>query len=160
MTRHGEPLAFLARIVAAPATAECIEWPYATNSKGYGHLVVDGRDVLAGRQALVMFTGENPPDLVARHGPCHTRACVNPRHLSWGTEIDNAQDKVRDGTNLDGAAHHQARLTEADVREIRQRYADGALQRELAAEYGVSRGHIGGIVTGRFWRRVPDRPEE
>jgi hypothetical protein len=151
VTRHGDPLAFLVRLAAMPERSECVEWPYAINARGYGHLWVGGRDVLAGRQALVLLTGEDSPDLVARHGPCHNRPCVNPYHLSWGTEADNARDKIRDGTHNAGTAHHQARLTQADVLEIRRRYVEGALQRELATEYGVTRGHISGIVRGRFW---------
>lgn len=154
MTTHGEPLAFLTRLAGMPESPECVEWPYATNTKGYGHLWVGGRDVLASRQALVLLTCCDPPKLVARHGPCHNRTCVNPYHLSWGTESDNARDKIRDGTHNGGSAHHRARLTEADVREIRRRYAAGALQRDLAAEYGISRGHVSGIVRGRFWQHA------
>jgi len=41
------------------------------------------------------------------------------------------------------------RLTDAEVEEIRQRYAlGGATHRSLAAEYGVSHGTIGRYLNG------------
>lgn len=45
-----------------------------------------------------------------------------------------------------------AKLTRDDVLTIRQRYADGATQRELCHAYGVSIVSIGRIVRGETWR--------
>jgi hypothetical protein len=49
-----------------------------------------------------------------------------------------------------------AKLTNAQVQEIRARYAVDAAQRPkqsvLARQYGVSRATINGIVRGRRWR--------
>jgi hypothetical protein len=48
-----------------------------------------------------------------------------------------------------GAGNGWAKLTDADVLAIRA--AKGCLQRELAEQYGVSRGHISFIRTGKKW---------
>ena len=44
-----------------------------------------------------------------------------------------------------------ARLSEDNVRTMRQRYAEGATQRELCQVYGVSITTVGRIVRGETW---------
>ena len=44
-----------------------------------------------------------------------------------------------------------ARLSEDNVRTMRQRYAAGATQRELCQVYGVSITTVGRIVRGETW---------
>jgi DNA-binding XRE family transcriptional regulator len=56
--------------------------------------------------------------------------------------------RARDGR---GEAHGMARLTEADVTEIRRRHAAGETQRTIALDYGVARQHISRIVSGKRW---------
>jgi DNA-binding transcriptional MerR regulator len=53
-----------------------------------------------------------------------------------------------------GAAHHLAKLTDAQVVEIRERYAAGALQSALAREYEVGPMNIAAIVNGRSWKHI------
>lgn len=53
-----------------------------------------------------------------------------------------------------GSRNGHAKLTEADVREIRRRARDGELHRIIAADYGVSRSRITTIANGRDWRHV------
>ena len=51
-----------------------------------------------------------------------------------------------------GEDNGAATLTTASVADIRARYAaGGVLQKELAAEYGVSAHHISDIIKGRRW---------
>lgn len=55
-----------------------------------------------------------------------------------------------------GAAHHEAKVTEADVRAIRLRYALGQVtMRELAEEYGMGVSGIQRIIRRVSWRHVP-----
>lgn len=52
-----------------------------------------------------------------------------------------------------GADHANAKLTMAQVAEIRERYAASRISQEvLAAEYGVSQGVISGIVRGKSYK--------
>ncbi len=76
-------------------------------------------------------------------------------NLAYGTRAENAQDAVRHGTTAAGSRNGQAKLAEAQVREIRHRYAAGNVtQYELAAEYGVSQPRISNALNGRNWRHV------
>lgn len=58
---------------------------------------------------------------------------------------------VRSSRLLRGVDHPQAKLTEALAREIALAYIDGASQRQLAAQYGVSRGAVSDLLRGRTW---------
>lgn len=53
-----------------------------------------------------------------------------------------------------GAGHSQARLTEAQVLEIRARVASGERQRALAAEYGMSTTMLSLIVNRKAWTHI------
>ncbi len=50
--------------------------------------------------------------------------------------------------------HHSAKLTTAQVKEIRRRYANGEIQMDLADEYGVTQAAISNIVRAKSWPRV------
>lgn len=59
-----------------------------------------------------------------------------------------------------GENHNLAKLTETSVREIRRRYAQGGvLQRELAAEYGVSDVAVSYALRGKTWANVTPEAE-
>ena len=95
------------------------------------------------------------------HG-CDNPACcnaVNPLHIHEGTATQNAREmhwRGRQGIHFGpGELNGAARLTAAQVTEIRQRYAAGGIrQRDLAAEFGVSQANVSGIVRGVRWRTV------
>ena len=53
-----------------------------------------------------------------------------------------------------GESNERARLTPAQVAEIRAKYAAGGrTQADVAAEYGVSGVHVSAIVRGKRWRK-------
>lgn len=74
-------------------------------------------------------------------------------NLAWGTRLDNARDKARNGRQIRGEQLKTAKLTEADVREIRRRWP-AETTRALGAEYGVSHTAIRRAVNGMKWRHV------
>jgi DNA-binding XRE family transcriptional regulator len=57
------------------------------------------------------------------------------------------------GTRLVGSRANPARLTEVQVIEIRQRLSAGESQTRLAREFGVTKGAVSHINTGRNWFR-------
>jgi O-acetyl-ADP-ribose deacetylase (regulator of RNase III) len=81
--------------------------------------------------------------------------CVNPDHLRWGTRLENAADKVAHGTMARGERVGSAKLTAAQVEEIRERYAAGGIAQEaLGREFGVVHATISRIVSGRSWEHA------
>ena len=72
-------------------------------------------------------------------------------------EKENEADKIPDGTVTRGTFNGSAKLDDADVLEIRRRYAAGGTsQRKLAAEYGVSHRQINKIILRRRWADLND----
>ena len=56
--------------------------------------------------------------------------------------------------SIEGSRNVMAKLTEEQVREIKGQLAAGIRQQALADMYGVSRGKISHINTGRAWKHV------
>lgn len=57
-----------------------------------------------------------------------------------------------------GSAHHNARLTDDQVRQIRDEIQEGARTADVAAKFGVSVSTISGIRSGCGWRHVKSSP--
>lgn len=100
------------------------------------------------------FLGPCPPGQGVRHGPAGV-ADNSVANLCYGTSLENAADTIRDGTRLLGSERYNAKLTEADVIEIRCRHASGdGSYVSLGREYGVDWSLIRGIVKRRRWGHV------
>lgn len=94
----------------------------------------DGRQHAAHRLAFELTYGWILERGVVCH-KCDNPPCCNPRHLWLGTVGDNNRDRHEKGRTFRGTAHHSARLTDEQVREIRE--TPGRLV-TLALKYDVS----------------------
>lgn len=101
------------------------------------------------RIVLEVFVGPCPSGMECRHLD-NIKANCRLGNLEWATPVRNRRD-IRDADDYQrGEDHSQAKLTDAQVDEIRERYSAGnVLQRELAAEYGMSLPQISNIVRHR-----------
>ncbi len=128
-----------------------------TGKNGYPCVTVQGRrrneNVCVHTLVLEAFVGARPPGQESRHydGNRGNPALSN---LSWGTTSQNTQDKRRHGTYHEGEKHGNAKLTETDVREIRDQVAAGMSQRELTQHYGIHVSNISHIVRRVTWAHV------
>ena len=138
---NGEPLAYFEAHIGDKRNVECWLWPYTRITGGYGTLTLDGKAAHVHVLACARVNGPRPDGMEACHscGKGHL-GCWNPWHLRWDTRAANAREGL--GT----------RLTMADANEIRDRYAFGGItQKNLGAEYGISRRQVGRIVDGQRW---------
>lgn len=137
-------------------SGECWEWTRAIhNPTGYGWVRWKGRSIHAHRASWDAAYGEVPAGMHVLHR-CDNRLCIRPDHLFLGTNLDNVNDMMSKGRQAAKERHPAARLTMAQVEEIRRRYtfrhpSDGGTA--LAAEFGVSKSHVSGIIHNRFWSR-------
>ena len=105
----------------------------------------------AHRLMFRLFYGSFDEKMCVLH-KCDNTKCVNPKHLFLGDRAENMRDKIRKGRQLRGEQFSFAKLTEEDVRFIRQ---DTILsQRELAEVYGVDQSEISNIKRGKAWKHV------
>jgi len=135
---------------------ECWEWQ-ASKRNGYGAFDWSGGKVIdAHRVAYLLAKGPIPLGMFVTHS-CDNKSCVNPAHLRTGTNADNLREAVeRHGLNS-GKNSPNTKLTEADVRTMRLVWSQGKTSlRELAVRFGMSKGGVHGIVTGKRWSLFDD----
>jgi hypothetical protein len=76
-------------------------------------------------------------------------------NLEWATRKENVQHCYSSGLkNQTGENNHSAKLTEEDVRKIREYHSKGILQKDLAEMYEVSKQGICNIVNRKVWKHV------
>ncbi|MGA1809529.1 MULTISPECIES: hypothetical protein [Sphingobium] len=148
-TPKGEPLAFLENTVISYHGKDCLIWPYVKRS-GYGIVTYKGEKRLVTR---VVCEAEHGPPPTPVHEASHLcgkghLGCCNPKHLAWKTPKENNADKLTHGTHHRGEQSPRAKLTVAQVLEIR---SSTKPHPELGKAYGVSRQLITDIKAGRRW---------
>ncbi|HEU0067825.1 MAG TPA: HNH endonuclease [Nitrospiraceae bacterium] len=134
----------------------CIDWTgclkngYAWGSRG-------GKPRTIHRWTYEQEHGPIPEGMVVMH-LCDRPSCINPEHLTLGTQSDNMRMSYEHGrstargcSNKPGESNPNATLTEAQVRAIR---ASSATRAELALEHGVSKATIGSVLRGDRWKAV------
>lgn len=84
---------------------DCWLWQGGTNNKGYGSARIRGQPELAHRVAYRLVNGPIGEGNVLLHA-CDTPLCVNPSHLSEGTNVDNMQDMVQKGRHAEQQVTH------------------------------------------------------
>ena len=130
----------------------CLESGMCKNSSGYAGFGYKGKMVAAHRWVFKHVHKHNPH--VVRH-ICDNPACISEYHLLGGAKLDNSRDAVKRGRTARGERSNTAKLTEFQVRRIREEYAKGGVsQRELGRRYGVDHTTIGHIVRGNKWKHV------
>lgn len=137
---------------------ECWEWIGHRDEKGYGCLRVGGRRGRihkAHRISAAIHLGldlANSSTLVCHK--CDNPSCVNPAHLFLGTWADNTRDAAQKGRMAHGSRHHNSKLTEADVLDIRAALASGASQSAVGRRFGVTQCTVSAIARKVWWKHV------
>ena len=157
-------LDWLHRFVDRSDPRGCWNWTGGKGEFGHGRANVgSGRAnaemMPAHHLSYQLHVGPVPAGKIVMHS-CDNPGCVNPAHLSVGTQLDNVRDMHTKGrwvmprTAGPGEGNGNARLSAKDVRDILAAKRAGVSGNELANRYGVSRSHIYAICGGHKWRHV------
>ena len=158
-TPNGAPRSFYETVVLCHLGNDCLLWSFNRNDGGYGMLYDSATHSHTYIHRMVCEKVNGPPP-TPTHQAAHScgngkRGCVTQAHLSWKTCKENAADKVRHGTQARGTGHYAAKLSDADVREIR-RLAGYISQSEIGAMFGVKQTTVGGIIRRKSWGHIHD----
>jgi hypothetical protein len=120
---------------------------------GYGIFYHNKKQARAHRIAFLLHNGYLPEAV------CHTcdnRKCCNPKHLFAGSKGDNNRDRHAKGRSAGspGEAHHNHKLTESDVVEIRRMLMSGMKNRDIAASFNVTEFTISDVKRRKSWKHV------
>lgn len=104
------------------------------------------------------FHGARPEGYLVAHGD-GSKDNNTAGNLRWATPLENSADMRLHGTVPFGEANYNAKLTEAQVLEIRQR-ACAEQPIDIARDYGVTPENVIAIRDGRTWRHLPHDVDE
>lgn len=123
----------------------CWLWIGSININGYSQIMLPhGKPDRAHRVSYRLFKGDIPAGLDVRH-TCDVRHCVNPDHLLVGTRKQNMQDALDRGRTAREFKLPHCKLSKAEADKI---MLDGRLQKDIAAEYGITQSHVCRIKNG------------
>jgi hypothetical protein len=157
----------------------CWLWQGRVNNMGYGLITLGHHTTrLVHRIAYELTYGPIMPGVHCLHR-CDTPQCCRPDHLWLGSQTDNMRDMVDKGRagptrhpermasgERNGAYTHpekvlrgeqsgMSKLTEAQVREIRQMHASKQLTRkQMGALFGVGKSTIDKVLARQVWKHV------
>jgi hypothetical protein len=141
---------------------DCWLWRDGTNSSGHPSARFGCKAWLVARFVYLELLGKTLFAGNVVSARCRQRRCVSPlcmvqrsrSQCTARTYVDGTRDVTREHFTRRAAALRQglAKLTLSQAREIRARRADGERALDLAREFGVCRGAVDNVVSGRSWR--------
>jgi DNA-binding CsgD family transcriptional regulator len=130
----------------------CWIWHGKIDHLGYGRIT--GRGILVHRQSYENAFADFNERLDVLH-KCDVRPCMNPEHLYQGTHQDNMRDMRERQRSPRGERHSRAKLTDAQIEELRRLYEGGGFTtRSIAALFSISKSNAHAHISAR-WRRKP-----
>ncbi len=99
---------------------------------------------------LEAFKGPRPNNAISRHLDGNRMNC-SVTNLAWGTPKENMADRRIHGRGANGERNVRAKLTLAQVLEIRSRARTKSDIKQVATDLGVHPSTIQNILEGRRW---------
>jgi HNH endonuclease len=127
----------------------CWLWTGARSASGngYGQLKVFGKMVSAHRFAYQLYRGPIDNDYHVLHS-CDNKVCVNPDHLSLGTQAQNMRQAGERGLMRSGSSHPRFRIKNPRPKQANKVVVFGV---EYESQKSAERALGLGSGTIRYW---------
>lgn len=161
--KHGHAMTiqdYIDRHVPDREEGRCWIWQGHIDKSGYGvaHAIRSSGKRGPARAHRVLYeelVGPISEGKILMHA-CDNPPCVNPSHLTPGTDAENLRDMAQRGRSARGSKHRAAKLTESQAMEARRKYATGLYTlAQLGAEYGLTVTPMSQLVRGITWKHLP-----
>lgn len=128
----------------------CLIWKGCFNTDGYARTAWSGHsNGKVHRIVYELYYKDNPDGFVVRHS-CDNPKCINPIHLSRGTNTENIKDRTERNR------HGQRKIESKDVGTIRLLYKTKQYtQKEIGNLFGINSRTVSSIIKGSHWKSVP-----
>lgn len=149
------PPAFMRKVVKSDSC-----WIFTGEIDVYGYGVFHGyRDGVACRTkahrwSYMHHKGPIAKGLQVLHS-CDNPPCVNPDHLSTGTDLQNHIDCTSKGRQARGESSGRTSITESGVVELRRMYAGGVFLKDIAARFDITIASARFVALGITWKHIP-----
>lgn len=151
---------FWSRVDKTPGkgpNGDCWIWTGAMDVHCYGLVgwkALNGlRHSKSHRVAYQLTVGIIPDGLYLCHA-CDNPSCVNPAHLTPGTQLDNMKDASIKGRMPVGERSYNTDKTDDEVRELKLRLLLGYCAEYLSPLFGISPPEIRRISRGIRWPHI------
>ena len=165
----------------------CWYWLATKDENGYGRCWFNGKLHKAHRISLFLFKDFDLSSSEVGCHHCDNNSCVNPDHLFPGTHKDNVHDCLSKGrfwtqpnrprriympelfkqsddkrplagkSHLPGELNPRAKLSESNVRWIRQYYLNPHTASEMGRIFNVYPSTIMKIIRRQRWKHLPEK---
>lgn len=131
------------------STNECIEWPFGLGVDGRGIIEFLGEKIYVYRLAMEFHLGSKIESGMEVCHRCDNPKCFNTRHLFMGTHQENFDDAKRKNRMPSGERHAMSKVTDEDVKFIRELRSKGMTQLSIAEKFGISRPLVSMLVNNK-----------
>jgi hypothetical protein len=97
-------------------------------------------------------------NLQCRCSSCHKRAEAKRKNVQMVLPFQDSAKRRHKGGHRMGEKHPKAKLTSAQVMQIRKEHADGVSAQELSQSYGIKKSNVHAIIKGKTWKCLPISP--
>lgn len=122
------------------------------NGKGYLRVSISKKLQFVHRLVAEKYI-PNPDNLPQVNHKDGNKLNNNVENLEWVSNSENRKHAVDTGLHPSGERCSYAKLTEKDVKYIREHHKEKMIK-EWAEEYGVSRSTISDVIHYRTWKNI------
>ena len=151
---HDTESRFWAKVKKLDGIDSCWVWIARQDDDMYGRFCYNGKTIKATHYSWKLYTGRLVPKSLIICHKCDHPYCVNPNHLFIGTRKDNSEDMVSKGRSSMGEKQGLSKLTEGQVRLIRELRLSGITTKQLSNQFSCSKNTIGDICRGKTWTHI------